>query len=72
VFSQSSSLLDALNALNKSLVQITLLKHRDKDVKLLIGFCFIEVLWILAPDPPFSDENIKVFNSYAPLLLEYW
>jgi sister chromatid cohesion protein PDS5 len=72
MFSQSSSLSDALNALNKSLVQITLLKHRDKDVKLLVAVCFIEVMWILAPDAPFSDENIKVFNSCVPLLLEYW
>jgi hypothetical protein len=71
-FSQSSSLQDALCALNKSLVQTTLLRHRDKDVKLLVGVCFIEVMRVLAPDPPFSDENLKVFNNCAPLLLEHW
>jgi hypothetical protein len=71
-FSQSSSLQDALHALNKSLVQTTLLKHRNKDVKPLVAVCFIEVMRILAPDPPFSDENLKVFNSYAPLLLVHW
>ncbi|GJN17041.1 hypothetical protein PR202_gb04079 [Eleusine coracana subsp. coracana] len=63
-FSQSSSLQDTLHALNKSLVQTTLLKHRDKDVKILVAVCFIEVMRVLAPDPPFSDENLKELSNH--------
>ena len=59
--SQSSSLQDALRPLSKSLVQNTLLSHKDKDVRLLVAVCFIEVMRILAPDPPFTDEIFKVF-----------
>ncbi|VAH82321.1 unnamed protein product [Triticum turgidum subsp. durum] len=57
--SQSSSLQDALRPLSKSLVQNTLLSHKDKDVRLLVAVCFIEVMRILAPDPPFTDEIFK-------------
>lgn len=71
-FSQSSSLQDPLHALSKSLVQTTLLNHKDKDVKLLVSVCFIEVMRVLAPDPPFSDEILKVFNSHATFLLCIW
>lgn len=57
--SQSSSLHDALRPLSKSLVQTSLLSHKDKDVRLLVAVCFIEVMRILAPDPPFTDEIFK-------------
>ncbi|KAK3162588.1 hypothetical protein QOZ80_1BG0091270 [Eleusine coracana subsp. coracana] len=70
-FSQSSSLQDTLHALNKSLVQTTLLKHRDKDVKILVAVCFIEVMRVLAPDPPFSDENLKeIFRLFISIFAE--
>jgi sister-chromatid-cohesion protein PDS5 len=61
--SQSPSLHDALRPLSKSLVHTTLLSHKDKDVRLLVAVCFIEVMRILAPDPPFTDEIFKVFNT---------
>lgn len=51
--------------MSKSLVQTNLLNHRDKDVKLLVAVCFIEVMRVLAPDPPFSDEIFKVLNSHG-------
>uniref|UniRef100_A0A0D9V8B2 Tudor domain-containing protein n=1 Tax=Leersia perrieri TaxID=77586 RepID=A0A0D9V8B2_9ORYZ len=57
--SQSPSLHEALHPLSKSLAQTTLLNHKDKDVKLLVAVCFIEVMRVLAPDPPFSDEIFK-------------
>ncbi|TVU36377.1 hypothetical protein EJB05_18310 [Eragrostis curvula] len=70
-FSQSSALQDALHAMNKSLVQTTLLKHRDKDVKLLVAVCFIEVMRVLAPDPPFSDENLKeIFRLFISIFAD--
>ncbi|CAO2182211.1 unnamed protein product [Urochloa humidicola] len=69
--SQSSSLQDALNALSKSLVQTTLLNHKDKDVKLLVAVCFIEVMRVLAPDPPFSDEILKeIFRLFISIFAD--
>ncbi|KAG2593232.1 hypothetical protein PVAP13_5NG110322 [Panicum virgatum] len=69
--SQSSSLQDALHALSKSLAQTTLLNHKDKDVKLLVAVCFIEVMRILAPDPPFSDEILKeIFRLFISIFAD--
>ncbi|WVZ68025.1 hypothetical protein U9M48_017016 [Paspalum notatum var. saurae] len=70
-FNQSSSLLDALHALSKSLIQTTLLSHKDKDVKLLLAVCFIEVMRVLAPDPPFSDEILKeIFRLFISIFAD--
>ncbi|CAL4960254.1 unnamed protein product [Urochloa decumbens] len=69
--SQSSSLQDALNALSKSLAQTTLLNHKDKDVKLLVAVCLIEVMRVLAPDPPFSDERLKeIFRLFISIFAD--
>uniref|UniRef100_A0A0E0CAV0 Sister chromatid cohesion protein PDS5 homolog A n=1 Tax=Oryza meridionalis TaxID=40149 RepID=A0A0E0CAV0_9ORYZ len=69
--SQSSSLQEALHPLSKSLVQTTLLTHRDKDVKLLVAVCFIEVMRVLAPDPPFSDEIFKeIFRLFISVFAD--
>uniref|UniRef100_K3XDX2 Sister chromatid cohesion protein n=1 Tax=Setaria italica TaxID=4555 RepID=K3XDX2_SETIT len=69
--SQSSSLQDALQALSKSLVQTTLLNHKDKDVKLLVAVCFIEVMRVLAPDPPFSDEILtEIFRLFISIFAD--
>lgn len=70
-FCQSSSLLDALHALIKSLVQTSLLNHKDKDVKLLVAVCFIEVMRVLAPDPPFNDEIFKeIFRLFISIFAD--
>ncbi|ONM36101.1 ARM repeat superfamily protein [Zea mays] len=70
-FSQSSSLQDPLHALSKSLVQTTLLNHKDKDVKLLVSVCLIEVMRVLAPDPPFSDEILKeIFKLFISIFAD--
>ncbi|CAL9070064.1 unnamed protein product [Musa banksii] len=53
---QSSTLQIALGLLSHSLSQINLLQHKDKEVRLLVAVCFSEIIRILAPEPPFSDE----------------
>ncbi|XP_064947401.1 sister chromatid cohesion protein PDS5 homolog B-like isoform X1 [Musa acuminata AAA Group] len=53
---QSSTLQIALGPLSHSLSQINLLQHKDKEVRLLVAVCFSEIIRILAPEPPFSDE----------------
>ncbi|KAF8717134.1 hypothetical protein HU200_026250 [Digitaria exilis] len=70
-FSQSLSLQDALQSLSKSLVETNLLNHRDKDVKLLVAVCFIEVMRVLAPDPPFSNEILKeIFRLFISIFAD--
>ncbi|KAG8054608.1 hypothetical protein GUJ93_ZPchr0001g31830 [Zizania palustris] len=69
--SQSSSLQEALRPLTKSLVHTTLLNHKDKDVRLLVAVCFIEVMRVLAPDPPFSDEIFKeIFRLFISVFAD--
>ncbi|KAK1371618.1 hypothetical protein POM88_037710 [Heracleum sosnowskyi] len=37
----------------------TLIRHRDKDVKLFVVICFRETIRILAPNPDFNDELLR-------------
>lgn len=67
----SSCLENKLLLFNNSLVQHRLLNHRDKDVRLLIGFCFIQVMRVVAPNPPYSDDDLKVLHYWqkcSPLI----
>lgn len=64
---QSPLLSAVVKPLNDSLVKHSLLRHKDKDVKLLVAMCFCEIIRILAPNPDFSDELLRVIifnNSY--------
>lgn len=60
---QSPSLEDAVGPLKNSLVKSSLLNHKDKDVRLLVAVCATEILRVLAPRPPFSDNVFKVVMS---------
>lgn len=51
----------ALRPLKVALVQSNLLKHKDKDVRLLVAACISEVMRIVAPDAPYDDETLKVY-----------
>ncbi|XP_010912048.2 sister chromatid cohesion protein PDS5 homolog B isoform X2 [Elaeis guineensis] len=70
--SQSSSLQTALEPIINSVVQNNLLQHKDKDVRLLVAACLTEIIRVLAPDPPFSDEIFKdifrlIINTFVDL-----
>ncbi|XP_042393819.1 sister chromatid cohesion protein PDS5 homolog A-A-like isoform X1 [Zingiber officinale] len=56
---QSSSLQISLGPLTNSLSHINLLQHKDKEVKLLVAVCLSEIMRILAPNAPFTDEIFK-------------
>ncbi|CAN6439255.1 unnamed protein product [Victoria cruziana] len=58
-FIQSPSLQSTLEPIYDSIVRHNYLRHKDKDIKLLVAVCFSEMIRILAPDPPFSDELLK-------------
>lgn len=61
---QSLELEYALLPLNNVLVQNSFLLHKDKEVRLLLAVCFCEIIRILAPKPPFSDEVFKVVTFH--------
>ncbi|XP_009764562.1 sister chromatid cohesion protein PDS5 homolog B isoform X5 [Nicotiana sylvestris] len=52
---QSESLKSVIKPLSSSLVKHSLLLHKDKDIRLLVGICFCEIIRVLAPDPEFTD-----------------
>ncbi|XP_010322915.1 sister chromatid cohesion protein PDS5 homolog B isoform X2 [Solanum lycopersicum] len=52
---QSSSLKSVIKPLSSSLVKHNLLVHKDKDIRLLVGICFCEIVRVLAPNPEFTD-----------------
>ncbi|CAN5950854.1 unnamed protein product [Sphagnum jensenii] len=57
--SPQPSTVTALKGCSESLVLVNLLRHKDKDVKLLVALCISEIMRILAPDAPYSDECLK-------------
>ena len=45
-----------------------LLKHADKDVRLLVAICITEIFRVMAPDPPFEDKELRVHFFHIILL----
>ncbi|CAJ2649386.1 unnamed protein product [Trifolium pratense] len=50
---------DSMNPFFNAIVKPELLKHQDKDVKLLVATCICEITRITAPEPPYNDEILK-------------
>lgn len=48
-----------------AIVKPELLKHQDKDVKLLVAACVCEITRITAPEAPYSDDVLKVSVSQS-------
>uniref|UniRef100_A0A1D1YLJ6 Sister chromatid cohesion protein PDS5 A n=1 Tax=Anthurium amnicola TaxID=1678845 RepID=A0A1D1YLJ6_9ARAE len=68
---QSSALQHAIAPFSKSLAQHSLLRHKDKDVRLLLAVCFSEIIRVLAPSPPFNDEILKdIFKLIISMFAE--
>ncbi|RYQ91013.1 hypothetical protein Ahy_B09g096900 isoform C [Arachis hypogaea] len=49
-----------------------LLRHPDKDVRLLVAICVTEIFRVKAPEPPFEDKYLRevfklIVNSFADL-----
>ncbi|XP_042494416.1 sister chromatid cohesion protein PDS5 homolog A isoform X2 [Macadamia integrifolia] len=69
--SQSPSLQRVIEPLSDSLIRHNLLQHKDKDVRLMVAICFSEIIRVLAPDPPFSDEILRdVFKLFVSMFAE--
>lgn len=48
-----------------AVVKPELLKHQDRDVKLLVATCVCEITRITAPEAPYSDDVLKVLFSFT-------
>lgn len=64
--SPSASILESMQPLLNGIVKPELLKHQDRDVKLLVATCICEITRITAPEAPYSDDVLKVhfLNEY--------
>ncbi|CAH9134640.1 unnamed protein product [Cuscuta epithymum] len=69
---QSELMKSALISLSSSLIRLGLLKHKDGDVRLLVGICFCEVIRVLAPNPCFSDTTFRdIFILLLSIFAEF-
>jgi len=54
---------NAMKGCSEALVSTSLLRHKDKEVGLLVAICISEIMRIVAPDAPYSDETLKVISG---------
>ncbi|XP_054776795.1 sister chromatid cohesion protein PDS5 homolog A-like isoform X2 [Prosopis cineraria] len=57
--SPSTSTMESLKPFLNSIIKPELLKHQDRDVKLLVAACACEITRITAPEAPYSDDVLK-------------
>ncbi|XP_065880511.1 sister chromatid cohesion protein PDS5 homolog B [Euphorbia lathyris] len=61
----------AIRPLTKSIIKHGLLRHNDKDVKLLVAICVSEMFRVLAPEPPFEDKYLRdIFKLILSMFAE--
>ncbi|KAM5564215.1 sister chromatid cohesion protein PDS5 [Rosa sericea] len=60
----------AIEPLKETIVK-GLLRHRDKDVRLLVAICATEMMRLMAPEPPFDDRDLRdVFKLLVSVFAE--
>ncbi|CAM6113881.1 unnamed protein product [Calypogeia fissa] len=57
--SPSPQTVAAMKPCTDALVLPDLLRHKDKDVKLLVATCVSEIMRIVAPEAPYDDDTLK-------------
>ncbi|CAN4114615.1 unnamed protein product [Withania somnifera] len=57
--SPPKAMLEAMQPLQTAIVKPELLKHQDREVKLLVATCICEITRITAPEAPYSDDVLK-------------
>ena len=62
--SPSASILESMQPFFDAVVKPELLKHQDRDVKLLVATCVCEITRITAPEAPYTDDVLKVHFLY--------
>ncbi|KAL8117414.1 sister chromatid cohesion protein PDS5 homolog D-like isoform X2 [Apium graveolens] len=66
----SHSMLDSLKPAMKALMGTEILMHYDTDVKVWVASCLSEIARILAPNAPYSDEEMKNFFQLCIVAVE--
>lgn len=56
----SASVKNTIKPFVEAVGQQSIVRHKDKDVKLLAASCISEVLRLCAPDAPYEDPTLKV------------
>ena len=54
------SMLDSMKPCLNAIAKQELLKHQDRDVKVLVATCICEIMRITAPEAPFGDDVLRV------------
>ncbi|KAK4360111.1 hypothetical protein RND71_022340 [Anisodus tanguticus] len=57
--SPPKAMLEAMQPLQAAIVKPELLKHQDREVKLLVATCICEITRITAPEAPYNDDVLK-------------
>ncbi|XP_057513185.1 sister chromatid cohesion protein PDS5 homolog A-like isoform X2 [Actinidia eriantha] len=57
--SPTKSMLESMQPFLNSIAKPDLLKHQDREVKLLVATCVCEITRVTAPEAPYSDDVLK-------------
>ncbi|KAG0463841.1 hypothetical protein HPP92_019910 [Vanilla planifolia] len=55
-----ASMLDSMRPCLNAIVKEEVLKHQDRDVRVLVATCICEIMRITAPEAPYSDDVLRV------------
>lgn len=66
----SHSMLDALQPAMRALMGTEIMMHNDTDVKVWVASCLSEISRIMAPNAPYSDEEMKKFFQLSIVAVE--
>ena len=58
--SPPAAVLKSIQPFLDAVIKPEILKHQDKDVKLLVASCFSEITRITAPEAPYHDDTMRV------------
>ena len=58
--SPPAAVLKSIQPFLDAVIKPEILKHQDKDVKLLVASCVSEITRITAPEAPYSDDIMRV------------
>ncbi|KAJ6814311.1 sister chromatid cohesion protein PDS5-like protein A [Iris pallida] len=67
--SPSPQMLDSMKPCLDAIAKQDLLKHQDKDVKVLVATCICEITRITAPEAPYNDDILReIFHLIVGIL----
>lgn len=69
--SPTKSMQSSLSPSLKALVADQLFRHSDLDVKVAVASCISEITRITAPDAPYDDDQMKVFELVGLVMVGY-